>query len=132
MREIWWDDGTGPVPAAQRVKALVDAIPQILLKQVQSNDLPLPRLVRATKAAWAVVVSQRPDILIVRVRKKSRDPYAYPVQDWVNGPDVPYLRQIDQHIERFNYIVPGIQILLVPERLTCGLRNSTLFRPVPR
>ena len=72
--EILWDDGRGPVKAADRVKIITDAAPKELLDRLNKTRKALD--VRGDPYdqhvcdARAVVVSLNPDVLIVSVGER--------------------------------------------------------------
>jgi hypothetical protein len=72
--EILWDDGRGPVKAADRVKTILDAAPKQLLdrlkmtrKGLNLQGKPIDDLVYDARA---VVVSLNPDVVIVSLGKR--------------------------------------------------------------
>jgi hypothetical protein len=115
LREVYWDEGNGPVPVAQRLKPVADAVPKELLDQVdwrsKSPSTNGSREINRTNYdAWAVMVAVHPDVMIITVREQSGGPDAYPFENWSIAPDVTRGDYIHQRLEFFNYIVPDFPI----------------------
>jgi hypothetical protein len=112
---VFWDEGNGPIPVAERVKQIVDAFPKELLDQVNSTrNVPsadgngiLPLQIYDI---WGAVVSVRPDVMIVSIRKKSQGSIAYVFEEWSNPPNPARRDYVDHRLEDFNYIVPNCPI----------------------
>jgi hypothetical protein len=111
-KEVFWDEGNGPVAVAERAKLLVDAVPKEVLDQVNSTrNVPAADgkgiLRLQIYATWGAVVSVRPDVMIVSIRKNQQGSYAYSFEEWSTTLNVARRRYIDHRLEDFNYIVPN-------------------------
>jgi hypothetical protein len=110
LRQVLWDEGSGPVPIEQRLNPLVNAVPQELMDQLHSTR-KVPRqngngtYDQYIYNSWGTVVSVNPDVLIVTVREEPVGSYEWQFQDWFIS-DVTSIRgqYINQRSEHFNYI----------------------------
>ena len=115
LKQVFWDEGNGPVPVEQRVKPVVDAIPKELLDQLDSTrNVPRKngngRFDQQIYDAWGVVVSVHPEVMIVTVRKRPQGSYDYLFEDWSIAPNAARGDHIHQRLEFFNYIVPDLRM----------------------
>jgi hypothetical protein len=93
LKELYWDEGNGPILAEDRVKALLDSVPKEFMKRMLSQKkVPskfFPPLHDATGTtdypnydATGIVVSLNPDVLVVSVRERLSPPVDHPARDW--------------------------------------------------
>jgi hypothetical protein len=86
IKSLFWDEGSGPTLAADRVKLLVDSIPKELGDRLHSTrDVPAnlyPPLRNSTGSTyeylydtWGIVVSLNPDVVIVSVYERPVGPH---------------------------------------------------------
>ena len=114
-RDVFWDEGNGPVPVAERVKLIVDAVPKELLDQINSaREVPSANgngiLRLQIYVTWGAVVSVHPDVMIVTMRKSVRDSIAYEFQEWSDPPNPARRDYVDHRLDNFNFIVPDCLI----------------------
>lgn len=115
LREVFWDEGNGPVPVGQRVKPVADAVPKELLDQLSvTRTIPSSNGNRNWNQPiylpWGVVVAVNPDVMIVVLRATTPGSEAYPFEDWSIAPNETRGQYIHQRLEYFNYIVSGCDI----------------------
>ena len=119
LKNIYWDEGKGPVAVKERVKPVVNAMPKELLDRLGSTrNVPSPngsgrKFDQPIYDAWGAMVSVNPDVLIVTVRQRAQGSYDYLFEDWstaYSSRDAARHRYIRQRLECFNYIVPDCRI----------------------
>ncbi len=86
LKQLFWDEGNGPIPAPDRIKPLMDSIPKELsdrlhaTRDVPANLYPPMRNSKGTTFeylydTWGIVVSLNPDVLIVSVYERPVGPH---------------------------------------------------------
>ena len=82
-----WDEGRGPIEPSERIKELVDAVPDDLMKRLASTRrVPYKEgggeFDQQVSCAQATVVSLHPDVMIVAVRETPLGSYEHPFKNW--------------------------------------------------
>lgn len=95
-----WDEGDGPLSAYERIKDLQSAIPDNVIELLSSTrEVPLHNSIdgklikeppdevlmwnQPIYAYIATVVSLKPDVMIITMRKRSEEVFSeYPFEDW--------------------------------------------------
>jgi len=93
LKQLFWDEGEGPVLAQDRIKPLLDSVPKELADRLNSTrdvsvDLYPPTRGRGGTTyeyvydTWGVVVSLNPDVLIYSVFEPPVGPHSKLPRSW--------------------------------------------------